>query len=89
MKEKLIGTKNGRCTIDEIQVLMIKTMMLAGKSDFEIYKNEVEKVLNTPQAHESIKPTLFTRKTLQRLVEIAGNSGGDKANKNEMKEGEK
>jgi len=53
------------------------------------HKNEVEKVLNTPQAHQSIKQTLFTRKTLQRLVEIAGNSGGDKVNKNEMKEGEK
>ncbi|MFC1941264.1 hypothetical protein ACFLWL_02515 [Chloroflexota bacterium] len=34
-------------------------------------KNELEKVLNTPQARESIEQTLLARKTIQRLVEIA------------------
>jgi trigger factor len=34
-------------------------------------KDELEKFLNTPQARESIKQTLITRKTIQRLVEIA------------------
>ncbi len=34
-------------------------------------KDELEKVLNTPQAHESIRQTLLTRKTILRLVEIA------------------
>ena len=33
-------------------------------------KDELEKVLNTPQARESIKQALLTRKTIQRLVEI-------------------
>ncbi len=53
------------------------------------HKDEVEKVLNTPQAHQSVKQTLFTRKTIQRLVEIAESSGGGKVNKKEMKEGGK
>ncbi|MFC2025380.1 trigger factor [Chloroflexota bacterium] len=34
-------------------------------------KNELEKVLKTPQARESIEQTLITRKTIRRLVEIA------------------
>ncbi len=34
-------------------------------------KGELEKFLNTPQARESIKQTLITRKTVQRLVDIA------------------
>ncbi len=37
-------------------------------------KDELEKVLNTLQARESIKQTLITRKTIQRLVEIAKDS---------------
>jgi len=37
-------------------------------------KDELEKVLNTPQARESIEQTLLTRKTVQRLVEIARGS---------------
>jgi len=37
-------------------------------------KDELEKVLNTPRARESIGQTLITRKTLQRLVEIAMDS---------------
>jgi len=34
-------------------------------------KDELEKFLNTPQARQSIEQTLITRKTIQRLVEIA------------------
>ncbi|MFC2051366.1 trigger factor [Chloroflexota bacterium] len=34
-------------------------------------KDEVEKFLNTPQARESIEQTLITKKTIQRLVDIA------------------
>ena len=34
-------------------------------------KDELEKVLSTPQSRESIKQLLLTRKTMQRLVEIA------------------
>ncbi len=37
-------------------------------------KDELEGFLNTPQARESIKQTLMTRKTIQRLVEIAKGS---------------
>lgn len=35
-------------------------------------KDELKKALNTPQVRESIVQTLLTRKTLQRLTEIAG-----------------
>jgi len=35
-------------------------------------KDELKKALNTPQVRESIEQTLLTRKTLQRLTEIAG-----------------
>lgn len=34
-------------------------------------KDEVQKSLNTPQTRQSIKQTLITRKTIQRLVKIA------------------
>lgn len=34
-------------------------------------KDELQKFLNTPQAHESIKQFLITRKTIQRLVDVA------------------
>lgn len=34
-------------------------------------KDELQKFLNTPQSKESIKQLLITRKTIQRLVEIA------------------
>jgi len=37
-------------------------------------KDELKGFLNTPQARESIKQTLMTRKTIQRLVEIAKGS---------------
>ena len=37
-------------------------------------KDELEGFLNTPRARESIKQTLMTRKTIQRLVEIAKGS---------------
>lgn len=39
-------------------------------------KDELQKALNTPQSKESVKQLLITRKTIQRLVEIA--SGGAK-----------
>ena len=38
-------------------------------------KGELQKLLDTPQARESIKQTLITRKTIQCLVEIAKSSG--------------
>jgi len=37
-------------------------------------KDELEKLLNTPQSHESIKQQLIIRKTIQRLVEVATSS---------------
>ena len=37
-------------------------------------KGELQKLLDTPQARESIKQTLITRKTIQQLVEIARGS---------------
>jgi len=37
-------------------------------------KDKLEKILNTPQARESIEQTLITRKTIQRLVETAKSS---------------
>lgn len=37
-------------------------------------KEELVKALNNPQTRESIKPTLITRKTIERLVEIAKGS---------------
>ena len=46
-------------------------------------KDELEKILNTPQARESIEQTLITRKTIQRLVEI---TKGSKKTKTVQKE---
>jgi trigger factor len=40
----------------------------------EAKKDELKGFLNTPQSRESIKQTLMTRKTIQRLVEIAKGS---------------
>jgi len=37
-------------------------------------KDELNKFLNTPQAHKSIEQSLITRKTIKRLVEIAKGS---------------
>ncbi|GAI44281.1 unnamed protein product [marine sediment metagenome] len=37
-------------------------------------KDEVQKLLNSPQARNSVEQILTTRKTIQRLVEIAGGS---------------
>ncbi len=37
-------------------------------------KEELEKILNTLSARESLKQTLITRKTVERLVELAKNS---------------
>ena len=34
-------------------------------------KDKLQKFLNTPQSHESIKQLLMTRKTIQRLTEVA------------------
>ena len=49
-------------------------------------KDELEKLLNTPQARESIEQTLLTRKTVQRLVEI---TRGPKKTKKIQKEEKK
>ena len=50
-------------------------------------KDELNKFLNTPQAHKSIEQVLITRKTIQRLVEIA--KGSDKNIKKTEKEEQK
>jgi len=52
----------------------IDTEMANIKKSATENKEELEKVLNTPQARESIEQTLITRKTIQRLVEIAKDS---------------
>ena len=36
--------------------------------------NELQRYLNTPQSRESIRQMLITRKTIERLVEIAKGS---------------
>ncbi len=50
-------------------------------------KDEVQKRLNSPQVRDSIEQLLTTRKTIQRLVEIAGGSavmsGGKSQTKND------
>jgi len=48
-------------------------------------KGGVEKVLNTPQARESIGQTLISRKAMERLVEIAKTSEEIKTQKEEGK----
>ena len=40
-------------------------------------KDEVQKWLDSSQAHSSVEQLLIRRKTIQRLVEIAGGSAGD------------
>ena len=50
-------------------------------------KGELKGFLNTPQARESIKQTLMTRKTIQRLVEIA--KGSNISIETPQKEGQK
>ena len=47
-------------------------------------KDELNKFLNTPQARKSIEQVLITRKTIQRLVEIA--KGSDKNIKTQKEE---
>ncbi len=44
-------------------------------------KEEMRKRLDSPQARSSIEQLLTTRKTIQRLVEIAGGSKGDQVRK--------
>ena len=46
----------------------IENMMTKGDAG---NRDELQKYLNTPQSRESIKQMLLTRKTVQRLVEIA------------------
>lgn len=52
-------------------------------------RDELKKYLNTPQSRESIKQMLITRKTLQRLVEIAGGSAAETKTKIRSKKGGK
>jgi len=49
-------------------------------------KDKMEKFLATPEAHESMKQSLLTRKTIERLVDIAKSSGETRIRE---KEGEK
>ncbi len=49
-------------------------------------KDEIKKILSTPQARESIKDRLLTRKTIQRVTEIAkGSAETETAKKEEEK----
>ncbi len=49
-------------------------------------KDELNEYLNTPQVRKSIEQVLITRKTIQRLVEIAkGSDKNIKAQKEEQK----
>jgi len=48
-------------------------------------KDELQKFLNTPQSRESIEQLLMTRKTMQRLVEIAGGSAMNIKTKEEQR----
>jgi trigger factor len=48
-------------------------------------KEEMQKVLNTPQMRESIQTTLLTRKTVEKLVEIGRDSGETEASQKEEK----
>ena len=57
------------------------------KDTDEAKKGELKGFLNTPQSRESIKQTLMTRKTIQRLVEIA--KGSNMSVKASQKEGQK
>ena len=50
-------------------------------------KGELRKMLDTPQSRRSITQTLLTRKTIQRLMEIA--KGSDMSNETSKKEGQK
>jgi FKBP-type peptidyl-prolyl cis-trans isomerase (trigger factor) len=50
-------------------------------------KDELTKFLNTPDSRKSIEQILITRKTIQRLVEIA--NGPDKSIKQTQKEEQK
>jgi trigger factor len=57
------------------------------KDTDEAKKDELKGLLNTPQSRESIKQTLMTRKTIQRLVAIA--KGSNMSVKASQKEGQK
>lgn len=48
-------------------------------------KDEQKKILNSPETRGSIKDLLVTRKTIQRLVDIAKGSGKKKKSKKEAK----
>ncbi|MBL7165387.1 MAG: trigger factor [Dehalococcoidales bacterium] len=48
-------------------------------------KEQLHKMLNTPQMRESIKTTLLTRKTVEKLVEIVRDSGETEASQKEEK----
>ena len=50
-------------------------------------KEELEKIMDAPQARESIKQTLLTRKTIQRLVDIAAGSAENNETETKEKEG--
>ena len=49
-------------------------------------KDELQKLLDTSQSRESIRDMLMTRKTIARLVEIAGNSDKPKRRGKEAKQ---
>lgn len=65
-------TKGGKIEVSDSEIdTEIENMT---KDTDEGKKDELKGFLNTPQARESIKQTLVTRKTIQRLVEIAKGS---------------
>jgi trigger factor len=57
--------------------------MTTGAADDK--KEELRKMMDTPQTRESIKRSLITRKTIERLVEIAKSTGETKTEAKEAK----
>jgi trigger factor len=62
----------------EVSDAEIKTELESIAKSITGNKDEVQKWLDSPQAHNSIKQLLTRRKTIQRLTEIAGGSVDDR-----------
>ena len=64
---KIVDEEEIEVSDDEIDIEIVK--MISTSTD---KRDELEKVLNIPQNRESIRQTLITRRSIHRLVEIAG-----------------
>jgi len=73
--EKVFEEEKIEVSDTEIDAEIEEMLKDAGES-----KDELQKYLNTPQSKESIKQMLTTRKTIQRLVEIAKEQSGSSQN---------